>query len=214
MIGKSVSHYEVCEKLGVGGMGVVYRARDTRLGRDVALKFLPPHLSLDEEIKQRFMHEARSASALDHPNICTIYDVDEAEDGQLFIAMALYDGRTLHDVLADGALSVDQALEYAIQLADALGAAHAAGIVHRDVKPANVMITADGPAKLLDFGVAKDEHVSLTEPGSSMGTIAYMSPEQARGEVVDARSDRSGSRPSARSRGGKRRYGAQLRRSR
>lgn len=189
MIGKTVSHYEILEKVGGGGMGVVYRARDTRLERDVALKFLPPHLSLNDEVKQRFVHEARSASALDHPNICTIHDVDETEDGQLFIAMALYEGRTLYEKLADGAFSVDEALDCAVQLADGLAAAHAAGIVHRDVKPANAIITRDGLAKLLDFGLAKVEQLDLTEPGSSMGTIAYMSPEQARGQAVDGRSD-------------------------
>ena len=184
-----ISHYEILDKIGGGGMGVVYRARDTRLEREVALKFLPPHLSLDEEIKRRFVHEARTASALDHPNICTIHDVDEADDGQLFIAMALYDGQTLRDRLSNGRLTIDEVLEVAIQIGDGLAAAHAAGIVHRDVKPANVMITAEGLVKLLDFGLAKDEQLDLTEPGSSMGTIAYMSPEQARGARVDARSD-------------------------
>jgi len=186
---KTVSHYEIGERLGGGGMGVVYRARDTRLQRDVALKFLPPHLSVDEYVKERFVHEARSASALDHPNICTIHDVDETEDGQLFIAMALYDGQSLYERLLDGPLSADEAMGYATQLADALAAAHAAGLVHRDVKPANVMITSDGLAKLVDFGLVKDAALNLTEPGSSMGTIAYMSPEQARGETVDGRSD-------------------------
>jgi len=189
VIGDTVSHYEILGKLGGGGMGVVYRARDTRLGRDVALKFLPPHLSLDEEIKQRFVHEARAASALDHPNICTIHEIDETGDGRLFIAMTLYEGRTLQERIADGPLPVDEALEIAIQAADALVAAHAAGIVHRDVKPANVMLTEEGLVKLLDFGLAKGAELNLTEPGSSMGTIAYMSPEQARGKPVDARSD-------------------------
>ena len=189
MIGTTVSHYEVLAKLGGGGMGVVYRARDTRLGRDVALKFLPPHLLLDDEIRQRFVHEAQTASSLDHPSICTIYDVDETDDGQIFIAMALYGGQTLRDRLSDGALPVDEALDYAIQLADGLATAHAAGVVHRDVKPANVMITEEGLAKLLDFGLAKDDQLQLTEPGSSLGTIAYMSPEQARGGAVDGRSD-------------------------
>jgi len=187
--GKTINQYEIGERLGGGGMGVVYRARDNRLERDVALKFLPPHLSLDEQVKERFVHEARSASALDHPHICTIHDVDETEDGQLFIAMALYEGQSLRERLEAGPLATDEALTFATQLADALVAAHAAGLVHRDVKPANVMITSDGLAKLLDFGLVKDAGMDLTEPGSSMGTIAYMSPEQARGQVVDGRSD-------------------------
>ena len=189
MIGKTVSHYEILDKVGGGGMGVVYRARDTRLGREVALKFLPPQYLAHAEVKQRFVNEARAASALDHPNICTIHEIDETPDGQLFIAMALYEGATLRERLDQGPLPVDEALDVATQLADALAAAHAAGIVHRDVKPANVIVTRDGLAKLLDFGLAKDQELDLTEPGSSMGTIAYMSPEQARGEPVDARSD-------------------------
>lgn len=178
---KTVSHYEIREKIGGGGMGVVYRAHDTRLERDVALKFLPLQLLLHDTIKQRFVNEARSASALDHPSICTICEIDETDEGKLFTAMALYEGGALLDRMADGALPVDEALEYSIQLADALAAAHAAGIVHRDVKPASVMITEDGLAKLLDYGLAKDQDLNLTEPGSSMATIAYMSPEQACG---------------------------------
>lgn len=188
-ISKTFSHYQLGERLGGGGMGVVYRARDTRLGRDVALKFLPPHLSLDEQVKERFVHEARSASALDHPHICTIHEVDETEEGQLFIAMALYEGQSLYERLIDGPLPVDEAITFATQIADALVAAHSAKLVHRDVKPANVMITSEGLAKLLDFGLVKGSTHNLTEPGSAMGTIAYMSPEQARGETVDGRSD-------------------------
>ena len=149
MIGKTIRQYEVLEKLGGGGMGVVYRAHDTRLDRDVALKFLPPHLSLDGGMQQRFVHEARSASALDHPSICTIHDIDQTEDGQLYIAMALYRGQTLLERIDRGPLPLDEALQQATRIAEALTAAHAAGIVHRDVKPANVILTDDGQTKLL-----------------------------------------------------------------
>ena len=187
--GQLVSHYEILEKLGSGGMGVVYKARDTRLGRLVALKFLPLHLSLHEEIKQRFVHEARAASTLDHTNICTIFDIGESAGGQLFIAMACYEGQTLREKVAGGPLPLDEALGYALQMADGLERAHEAGIVHRDVKPANVMVTGRGRVKLLDFGIAKMAAVSLTKTGSTLGTAAYMSPEQARGGPVDHRTD-------------------------
>ncbi len=190
MIGTTVRQYHVLEQLGQGGMGVVYRAHDTRLERDVALKFLPAQFSHDEQAKARFMREARAASGLDHPNICTIHEIGEADDGRLFLAMPLYDGQTMKDRLEAGPLDVPTALGIAYQVAGGLERSHEAGIVHRDVKPANVMITSRGRAVVLDFGVAKLEASSdLTKMGSTVGTTAYMSPEQARGDAVDARSD-------------------------
>jgi len=190
MIGKIVSHYHILEKLGEGGMGVVYKAEDTKLKRTVALKFLPPELTRDPEAKERFIQEAQAASALDHPNICTIHEIDETEDGQMFIVMACYEGETLKKKVASGQLSVDGAIDIAIQIAQGLAKAHEHGIVHRDIKPANVMITNDGVAKILDFGLAKlAGQVRITKTGTTMGTIAYMSPEQARGEEVDNRTD-------------------------
>jgi len=189
MIGETIGHYRIVEQLGEGGMGVVYRARDERLERDVALKFLPPELATDDDAKQRFMQEARSASALDHPNICTIHEIGETSDGRLFIAMALYEGASLEERLRREPPTPEQAVEWVIQIAEGLEAAHAAGILHRDIKPANVMIPRDGPAKIVDFGLAKAAHVDLTQSGTTMGTLAYMSPEQARGESLDARSD-------------------------
>ena len=185
----TVSHYRILERLGGGGMGVVYRALDTTLNRTVALKFLPPHLSADDEARERFTHEAKAASALDHPNICTIHAIDRTVDGQLFIVMAYYAGETLATRAGRGALSVPEALDYAIHIARGLAKAHEQGIVHRDVKPANVMITSDGGVKIVDFGLAKMRNVHLTEVGTTMGTVAYMSPEQANGEEVDHRTD-------------------------
>ena len=190
MIGKTIQQYEIIEQLGQGGMGVVYKARDTKLDRIVALKFLPAAVSSDPKTKERFMQEARAASALDDPYICTIHDIAEAEDGQLFIVMAFYDGDTLKYVIDEGSLDVENAASIARQMALGLSAAHEAGIVHRDVKPANVMVTEKGRVKLLDFGVAKlGENSDLTKEGSTIGTASYMSPEQARGESVDSRSD-------------------------
>lgn len=189
-IGQTVSHFEIIQRLGSGGMGVVYRARDTRLGRTVAIKFLPWALCGDAEAKARFVQEAQAASALDHINITTIHEIGETPDGQLFIAMAFHDGETLRKIIERGPVPVDQTLDIVMQLAGALAAAHAKGIVHRDIKPANVMVTKDGVAKLLDFGIAKlaggNAH---TRTGSTVGTPAYMSPEQARGDPVDHRTD-------------------------
>jgi eukaryotic-like serine/threonine-protein kinase len=205
MIGQTISHYRITGQLGSGGMGIVYEAQDLDLGRRVALKFLPPKLSRDQNALDRFLLEARTASALNHPNICTIYAVERAGD-QSFIAMELLEGETLARQLNAGAAPVDRLLDWGIQLADALDAAHAKGIIHRDIKPANIFLTKRGTVKVLDFGLAKLTHADLametigptqddpspahlTSPGATVGTIAYMSPEQARGEELDTRTD-------------------------
>jgi len=190
MIGKTISHYRILEKLGEGGMGVVYKAEDTKLKRTVALKFLPPELTRDAEAKARFIQEAQAASALDHANICGIHEIDETAEGQLFISMTLCEGETLGERIKRGPLSMEEALRIATQIARGLAKAHAQGIVHRDIKPANVIITGDGVAKILDFGLAKlAGQVRLTRAASTLGTVAYMSPEQAGGKDVDERSD-------------------------
>ena len=171
-------------------MGVVYEAKDPRLKRTVAIKLLPPDLTKDGTAKQRFLQEAQAASALDHPNICTIFEINETDDGQLYLVMAHYEGETLKERIEKGPLALDDAIDIATQVGTGLAKAHAAGIVHRDIKPANLMVTADGVVKILDFGLAKlAGSEGVTQTGTTVGTVAYMSPEQARGQEVDHRTD-------------------------
>lgn len=186
---RSAPHYELLERVGCGGMGVVYRARDRRLERVVALKFLPPQVTRDQQANDRFLVEAQAAAALDHPNICTIYEVGHADDGQLFIAMPYYEGETLKRRLEQGALPTHRALDIALQVASGLARAHERGIVHRDIKPANLMLAGEDVVKIVDFGVAKLSNLDVTRPGTALGTVAYMSPEQAQGDDVDGRTD-------------------------
>lgn len=190
MIGKNINHYKILEKLGEGGMGVVYMAEDTKLHRKVALKFLPTNLTQNDEAKQRFINEARAASALDHANVCTLYEINDAENGQMYICMANYDGVTLKEKLKEGALPAAEAVVIAIQIAKGLARAHEEGIVHRDIKPANIMVTERDEVKIVDFGLAKlNQLVDLTKSGTTLGTVSYMSPEQAQGMTVDHSAD-------------------------
>jgi Tol biopolymer transport system component/tRNA A-37 threonylcarbamoyl transferase component Bud32 len=190
MIGATISHYKILEKLGGGGMGVVYKAEDTKLKRLVALKFLPPDLTSDIKARERFAHEAQAASSLEHPHICTVHDIGETEEGQTFIVMSFYEGETLRRKLTRGCLKVEQALEMAAQIADGLACAHDHGIVHRDIKPANIMVLNDGTVKVLDFGLAKlAGETRLTKSGATVGTLMYMAPEQVQAQETDSRSD-------------------------
>jgi len=185
-----LGRYRIAEELGRGGMGIVYKAEDTKLRRNVALKFLPPEYTRNAEAKERFVHEAQAASSLEHPNICSIHEIEETRDGQMYISMGCYDGDTLQKIIREGPVDVGVAVDFGIQVAQGLQEAHDKGIVHRDIKPSNIIVTSKGRAKVMDFGLAKlAGQTRITKAGTAMGTISYMSPEQARGEDVDTRTD-------------------------
>ena len=189
MIGQTISHYHILEKLGEGGMGIVYKAQDTKLDRLVALKFLPHHLTANETNKSRFLQEAKAAATLNHPNICTIHAIEET-DSEQFISMEYVDGKTMREAIVNAKLSIDNCLTYAIQIGEALQEAHSKGIVHRDIKADNVMVNSKNQVKVMDFGLAKLKgSLKLTRSSSTVGTLAYMAPEQIQGREVDARSD-------------------------
>lgn len=189
MIGQTISHYKILEKLGEGGMGMVYKAYDTKLKRTVALKFLSPHLLADDQHRKRFIHEAQAAAGFTHPNICTIHEIHKT-DGHTFMVMEYVEGQSLREKIEVGAFDVGEALDIVIQIAKGLSKAHDLGIIHRDIKPGNVLITSEGDPKIVDFGLAKlAAQTRLTKTGTSLGTVSYMSPEQAMGEEVDRRTD-------------------------
>src|SRR4030042_3241681 len=190
MESNKISHYKILEKLGGGGMGVVYKAEDTKLQRIVALKFLPQEFTRDEDSKKRFIQEAHAASSLDHNNICVVHEIDETDEGRIFICMNYYEGETLKKKIADGPIQQGEAIEIILQIAAGLQKTHDKGIIHRDIKPANIFVTKDVVVKILDFGLAKlSGQTIMTKMGQTVGTIAYMSPEQTRGELVDHRTD-------------------------
>ena len=189
MIGEQIGPYIIEGIIGMGGMGMIHKAKDTRLDRCVALKCLPPHLTVNNQNRERFLNEAKAVSRLDHANICTLYDIGETNDNQLYIAMPFYDGYTLEQRIRNGPLPADDAIAICVQICQGLQAAHASGIVHRDIKPANVIVTSEGIVKILDFGVAKISGINMTSTGVSLGTVSYMAPEQLRGDSVDARAD-------------------------
>jgi len=189
MVGRTIKHYQIESELGQGGMGVVYRAKDTVLGRTVALKFLPPMFAQDEDARKRFVHEAKAVSALDHPNVAVVHEIGTGENGEMFLVMAFYEGQTLEDIIAEGPVDLDDTVRYMLEAAKGLDTAHSKGIIHRDIKPGNIMVTESGLLKILDFGLAKVSDVTMTMGAMSLGTLAYMSPEQAQGQPVDNRTD-------------------------
>ena len=190
MIGKTITHYRIIEKLGEGGMGVVYKAEDNKLKRQVALKFISPVLTRSKEANERFIFEAQTASALDHQNISTIYEIDKSVEGRMFISMAYYNGRTLREIISRGQLPIEKVVDFAIQIAAGLSKAHKKGIIHKDIKPANIIIDEDNTVKIIDFGLSKLQSTfNSVLPKGTMGTVLYMSPEQIEGKEIDNRTD-------------------------
>ncbi|MGB5895856.1 MAG: serine/threonine-protein kinase, partial [Ignavibacteriaceae bacterium] len=190
MIGTTISHYKILEKLGEGGMGIVYKAEDNNLKRPVALKFISPVLTRDKFANEQFIFEAQTASSLDHQNISTIYEIDESDDGRMFISMAYYKGETLREKISRGQIPIKEVVDIAIQIAEGLIKAHRKGIIHKDIKPANIMIDEDSTVKIIDFGLSKLlSTYKIAQPKSTMGTVSYMSPEQIKGKMIDFRTD-------------------------